>query len=213
MADVGAALTRVRDRIADAGGDPDRTTIVAVTKGHDVHAVRGALAAGLHDLGESYAQELLAKADGIDDAALRWHFVGQVQRNKVKAIAHAVSLWQSVDRLTLGEEIARRAPGAQVLVQVNLTDDPARGGAKPELVPGLVDGLRDLGLDVRGVMAVGPPTGPDAASAGFRLVREIADRLDLPERSMGMSDDLEIAVREGATIVRVGTALFGGQPG
>ncbi len=99
-----------------------------------------------------------------------------------------------------------------MLVQVNLTDDPQRGGTKPALVGGLVDGLRDLGLDVRGLMAVAPHAGLDAARAGFRTVRTLADRLELPERSMGMSDDLEVAVAEGATTVRVGSALFGPRP-
>ncbi len=122
-------------------------------------------------------------------------------------------LWQSVDRLRLGEEIARQQPGAAVLVQVNLTDDPDRGGTKPGLAAGLVEGLRDLGLDVRGLMAVAPPG--DAATRpgpGFRVVRDLADRLSLAERSIGMSDDLEAAVQEGSTMVRVGSALFGPRP-
>jgi uncharacterized pyridoxal phosphate-containing UPF0001 family protein len=138
--------------------------------------------------------------------------VGQLQRNKVRLIAHRVSFWQSIDRLTVGAEVAKRSPGAAVLVQVNLSDDPARGGAKPELVPGVVDGVRDLGLDVRGLMAVGPPGGADAARAGFRAGRAIADRLELPVRSLGMSADLEIAVQEGSTMLRIGTALFGSRP-
>ena len=207
--DLVANLERVRDRIATAGGDPDRVRILAVTKGHGVDAIRAALAVGLLDIGENYAQELVAKADEIGDETLRWHFIGQVQRNKVRQVAHLVHLWQSVDRLRLGEEIAKRSPGASVLVEVNLTDDPARGGTRPGLVPGLVDGLRDLGLQVGGLMAVGLTGLPEEARAGFRAVRELADELGLPERSMGMSDDLELAVQEGSTIVRVGTALFG----
>jgi pyridoxal phosphate enzyme (YggS family) len=163
-------------------------------------------------LGESYAQELEPKADELDDPRVRWHFIGQLQRNKVRQIAHAVHLWHSVDRLTLGAEIARRAPGARVLAQVNLTDDPSRGGAKPDFVPGLVAGLRDLGLAVEGLMAVGPQGSPDAAAEGFRGVAALADRLELKERSMGMTADLEVAVAAGATMVRVGTALFGERP-
>jgi uncharacterized pyridoxal phosphate-containing UPF0001 family protein len=124
-----------------------------------------------------------------------------------------VHLWQSVDRLRLGEEIAKRSPGASVLAEVNLTDDPARGGTRPGLVPGLVDGLRDLGLHVGGLMAVGLTGPPAEVRAGFRQVRELADELGLPERSMGMSDDLELAVGEGSTMVRVGSALFGPRPG
>jgi len=209
--DVVANLERIRDRIAAAGGDPERVRVLAVTKGHGVKAVRAALAAGLIDVGENYAQELVSKAAELGDQAAdpRWHFIGQVQRNKVRQIAHLVLLWQSVDRLRLGEEIAKRSPGASVLVEVNLTDDPGRGGAAPGLVPGLVDGLRDLGLRVDGLMAVGRP-GPEAdVRAGFRQIRSLADELELPERSIGMSGDLEAAVQEGSTMVRVGTALFG----
>jgi len=207
--DLVANLDRVRDRIVSAGGDPDRVRILAVTKGHGVDAVRAALAAGLTDIGENYAQELLAKADEIGDAPVRWHFIGQVQRNKVRPVAHLVHLWQSVDRLRVGEEIAKRSPGASVLVEVNLTDDPARGGTRPGLVPGVVDGLRDLGLQVIGLMAVGRQGSPAEVRDGFRTVRALADELGLPERSMGMSEDLELAVAEGSTMVRTGTALFG----
>ena len=210
--DLVANLERVRDRIASANGDPDRVRVLAVTKGHGVDAVRAALAVGLVDIGEDRTRELLAKADEIGDGAPRWHFIGQVQRNKVRQVAHLVHLWQSVDRLRLGEEISKRSPGASVLVEVNLTEDPARGGIRPGLVPGLVEGLRDLGLQVRGLMAVGEPGAPETVRSGFRQVRELADQLGLPERSMGMSDDLELAVREGATMVRVGSALFGPRP-
>lgn len=205
--DVVANLERVRNRIADAGGDPGSIRIVAVTKGHPADAVRAALEVGLADIGEDRGPELLAKAEQCDGP--RWHFIGQLQRNKVRPIAHVVHLWQSVDRLRLGEEIAKRAPGASVLVEVNLTEDPNRGGQRPGFVPGLVDGLRDLGLSVEGIMAVAPQDEPEVVTAGFRTVRELADRLSLHERSMGMSDDLEAAVAAGSTMVRVGRALFG----
>jgi pyridoxal phosphate enzyme (YggS family) len=214
---VAENLAHVRDRITSAGGDADHIRIVAVTKGQPVAAVREAVAAGIDDIGENYAQELVAKiealdASGSEPSTVRWHFIGQLQRNKVRTIAPDIALWQSVDRLTLANEIARRAPGAAVLIEVNLTDDAARGGARPELVPGIVEGARDLGLDVRGLMAVGPPGGPEAARTGFGVVRDLADRLGLPERSLGMSGDLEIAVQAGTTMVRVGTALFGERP-
>jgi pyridoxal phosphate enzyme (YggS family) len=209
-ATIRANADRVRNRIADAGGDARRIRIVAVTKGQTAETVRDATHAGLLDIGENYAQELTAKAPLAPDA--RWHFIGQLQRNKVRQVAHLVTLWQSVDRLRLGEEIARHAPGAQVLVEVNLTDDPGRGGTRPGLAAGLVDGLRDLDLDVRGLMAVAPAGDDDARRAGFRAVRALGERLALPELSMGMSDDLELAVREGSTMVRVGSALFGPRP-
>lgn len=208
--DVVAAAARIRDRIAAAGGDPAAIRLLAVTKGHGADVVRAAAAAGLVDVGESYARELLGKAEELDgQVALRWHFIGQLQRNKVRALALRVHLWQSVDRVALGAEVARRAPGAAVLAQVNLTDDPRRGGCPPADAPELVAHLRDLGLDVRGLMAVAARGGPDVARAGFRTVRALADRLELPERSMGMTGDLELAVQEGTTMVRIGTALFG----
>jgi pyridoxal phosphate enzyme (YggS family) len=210
--DVVANLERVRDRIAHAGGDPEHVRILAVTKGHPPDAVRAALAAGLSDIGEDRAHELVAKAAELEAEQPRWHFIGQLQRNKVRQIAHLVDVWQSVDRLRLGEEIAKRAPGASVLIEVNLTDDPDRGGTRPGLVPGLVEGLRDLGLQVDGLMAVGPQGAPEEVRGGFGRVRALADDLGLVERSLGMSDDLELAVQEGSTMVRVGTALFGGRP-
>ena len=207
--DVVGGLERVRQRIADAGGTVDDVQILAVTKGHGVEAVQAALAAGLTGIGEDRAPELVAKADALAPERPRWHFIGQLQRNKVRQIAHLVHVWQSVDRLRVGEEIGKRAPGATVLVEVNLTDDPGRGGTAPGLVAGMVDGLRDLGLQVEGLMAVGPQGPSDDVRAGFRLVRRLADELALPVRSMGMSDDLELAVQEGSTMVRVGSALFG----
>ena len=211
VTDVRAALDRVRDRIVAAGGDADAITIVAVTKGFGPEAVDAAVAAGASDVGENRAQELVAKA-AVVTSAPRWHFVGRLQRNKVRTVADLVALWQSVDRLDLAAEIARRAPGAAVLVQVNVSDEPQKGGCAPADVPRLVDGVSDLGLDVRGLMAVGATGPPEAARPGFRRLVDLADRLALPVRSMGMTGDLEVAVAAGSTMVRVGTALFGDRP-
>jgi hypothetical protein len=209
---VAARAKRIRERIAGAGGDPETVTLVAVTKGHPAAAAEEAAAAGLLDLGESYAQELVAKAESVSPPP-RWHFVGRLQRNKVRTIAPFVHLWQSVDRLSLAGEIARHAPGAQVLVQVNVSGVEHQGGCAPERVAAVVEGCRDLGLDVRGLMAIGPIGSDAAARAAFGRVRELADGLQLPERSMGMSGDLELAVAEGSTMVRVGTGLFGPRSG
>jgi len=209
---VAARLARVRERIVEAGGDPERITLVGVTKGHPPTVVDAALAAGLADLGESYAQELAAKADALEDP-VRWHFIGGLQRNKVRSIAPFVHLWQSVDRLSLAGEIARRAPGAGVLVQVNVSGVEHQSGCAPPQVTSVVEGCTDLGLDVRGLMAIGPQGADDVVRAAFRQVRDLADRLGLPERSMGMSGDLEAAIAEGSTMVRVGTDLFGPRSG
>lgn len=198
----------VHERIKSVGGDPAAVTLLAVTKGFDRSAVDLAVAAGLLDLGENYAQELVAKADTAP-AGVRWHAIGRLQRNKVRQLAPHVALWQSVDRSDLGAEIAKRAPGASVLVQVNVSGEEQKGGCEPGGVAALVADLRADGLDVQGLMAVGATGGPAAVRPGFALLRHLADDLALPLRSMGMSGDLEVAVEEGSTMVRVGTALFG----
>ena len=212
---VADRLAGVRDRIAATGRDPREVAVVAVTKGFGPDAVMAATAAGIGDVGENYAHELAAKwqASGGAVEGRRWHFLGRVQRNKVRAVAPAVHLWQGVDRASAGEEIARRAPGAAVLVQVRISDDDRRNGCQPDDVPGLVERLDGFGLRVRGLMVVGPGGPPEQARVGFRQLVALADRLGLPERSMGMSDDLDVAVEEGSTMVRVGRGLFGARPG
>lgn len=209
VADVAERLAALRQRIERAGGDPDAVTIVGVTKGFDTTAVHAAVGAGMLDLGESYAQEMVEKVDASD--RVRWHWVGRLQRNKVRQVAVHVGLWHSVDRVELGAEIARRAPGAAVLAQVNTSGEGTKGGCAPEDTGALVADLRAEGLDVRGLMTVAL-RGPEGAATCFRTLRTLADDLGLSERSMGMSDDLEAAVAEGATLVRVGTALFGPRP-
>lgn len=204
-------LEVVRRRIEAAGGTPGAVLVVAVTKGFGPDAVDAAVAAGVIDLGESYADELLAKSAAVAPAAVprRWHFLGRVQRNKVRRLAGLVSLWHGVDRVAAGREIAARAPGAAVLVQVNVSGEARKNGCGFDQAPALVDDLRRLGLDVRGLMAVGPTGPPELARPGYRRLARLAERLGLGERSMGMTDDLEVAVEEGSTIVRVGRALFG----
>jgi pyridoxal phosphate enzyme (YggS family) len=217
MAAVSVAVARnlsdIRARIARTGADPQRITIVAVTKGFGPEAVRAAGDAGLRDLGENYAQELIAKASAVDGDSLRWHFLGPIQRNKVPALAPVVAVWQAVDRRAAGEAIARRAPGAHILVQVNISGETTKHGCAPAEVPALVDDLRALGLSVLGLMAIGPSGPSELARPGFRTVVELARQLALPEVSIGMTEDLEVAVEEGATMVRIGRGLFGPRPG
>ena len=205
---VADRLAEVRARIERAGGDPDGVKVLAVTKTFGPDAVREAVAAGLVDCGESRAQELLSKAPEVP-AEVRWHFVGRLQTNKVRQLAPHVALWQSVDRPDLVAELAKRAPGARVLVQVNVSREPQKGGCDPDAAADLVAQARSAGLDVAGLMCV-PAIG--GAREGFRLLRALADDLGLEERSMGMTGDLEVAVEEGSTMVRVGTALFGPRP-
>jgi hypothetical protein len=191
-----------------AGGDLDRVRILAVTKGFGPAEVGAAREVGLTDLGENYAAELAEKAPGPEGT--RWHFLGAVQRNKVRALAPLVSVWQGVARLAEGERIAACAPGATVLVQVDCTGMAGRNGCVPAEVPALVEGLTALDLRVVGLMTVAPQG--EGAPAAFADVAQMADALGLPERSMGMSDDLEAAVVAGTTMVRIGRGLFGDRP-
>lgn len=229
VADVAENLTVVRRRIRAAGGDPDRITILAVTKGFGPEVAAAALAAGLVDLGENYAQDLAAKARGLagpepgaavdpgrrgGGPAPRWHMIGRVQSNKVALLAPHVNLWQTLDRPTLADDIARRAPGAAVLVQVNAGREPQKAGVEPDgpSVGALVAHARAAGLDVQGLMAVGVAGDDGATREAFRRTRGLVDELGLAVCSMGMTADLEVAVEEGSTLVRVGRQLFGPRP-
>jgi PLP dependent protein len=211
---VARNLAVVRERIVGAGGDAAGVRVVAVTKGFGRDAVHAAVDAGLVDVGENYASELLAKAEGWGDEAvprLVWHFLGAVQRNKVPSLAPLVGVWQGVAREAEGVRIARFSPRASVMVEVEATGLAGRNGCPPLEVPDLVARLRGLDLDVTGLMTVAAPRH-EAAVATFELVAQLADDLGLPERSMGMSDDLEAAVSAGSTMVRIGRALFGERP-
>lgn len=213
--DVAGAVSEVRARIdaaaRRAGRDARSITLVAATKTVPVEAIRAALSAGVADLGENRAQELLAKAPEVaasgHDGAPRWHFLGQLQRNKVRALAAWVQCWHSVDRAALGPVIARHSPGARVFVEVNLANEPRKGGCPAADAGALVDALRGDGLAVQGLMTM-PPHGDDPRP-WFARLRHLAAELELPELSMGMTDDFEVAIEQGATIVRVGRALFG----
>lgn len=205
-------LAEVHRRIEAAGGDPGRVAVVAVTKGFAASAVRAALACGLADIGENYADELLAKAAAAGEGVVAWHFLGAIQRRKVARLAPVVACWQSVSRVEEGRSIAAHRP-VPVFVEVALSDVAGRPGVAPEGVGALVGELRDMGIEVRGLMAVGPPGPPELARPGFRTVVGLARDLGLAEVSAGMSDDLEVAVAEGATMLRLGRALFGARPG
>ena len=203
-------LQRVRQQIADAGGA--NVEILAVTKGHPVEVVEAACAVGLTAVGENYAQELMSKfGDRSFDLAV--HFIGQLQSNKVRQIVDLVDVYETVDRHSLVVELAKRAAGAHVLVQVNTTGEVAKGGCAPAEVEALVADAASAGLIVDGLMTVGPTVGgPNAARDGFRCVRALCDTLGLMTCSMGMSDDFIVAVQEGSTRVRLGSVLFGMRP-
>jgi pyridoxal phosphate enzyme (YggS family) len=215
-------LDGVRREIAAAqsrGGWSHPVRIVAVTKAHGPEAVRAAWAAGLAEVGENRVQEALPKLDATADLPLAWHLVGTLQRNKARHAAGRFALIHSLDRLELATAVARRVPpgGRQaVLVQVNCSAEPQKGGVEPEALPALLDALRALPpLEVRGLMTMAEFT-EDAGRqrAAFGLLRRLRDDAGtrghpLHELSMGMSGDFTVAVEEGATIVRLGTVLFG----
>lgn len=215
---VSEQLAAIRERITAAGGGAD-VAVLAVTKAFGPEVIDVAAAAGCRSVGENYAQELVAKRDALaTHPDLAVHFIGQLQTNKVRQLAGLVSVYETVDRARLAREIAKRDPGAAVMIQADtsaLTGDDAagKGGCPLAEIDSLADAVRELGLDLRGLMTVGPTEGgPAAARPGFEAVRAAVDRLGLAECSMGMSADLDVAVECGSTELRIGTALFGSRP-
>ncbi len=220
-AEIVARMARIRARIDAArsaaglpvGGAAD-VAVIGVTKTFPLSYAEAAVAAGLVDLGENYGQELVEKADAAAEAGIeaRWHFIGGLQRNKVKRLAGRVWLWQTVDRVALVDEIAKRDPGARVLIQVNTTDESQKSGCEPGEAAMLVERAGEAGLRPLGLMTIGP-TGPGGTAAdprpAFARLRELGEACGVAELSMGMSADYELAVAEGATMVRIGSAIFG----
>jgi pyridoxal phosphate enzyme (YggS family) len=207
-------LSALQARIASI--DRDRThevRIVAVTKGFDHGAVEAVAASSCTAIGENYAQSILAKRDAIVESDLDLHFIGHLQSRKVRQVASLVTVWSSIDRASLIDELAKRAPGARMRLQVNTTGEPQKGGCPPDAIGELIDRARSHGLHVEGLMTVGPTDRPpEAARPAFALLRQLVDEHGLEACSMGMSADLAIAVEEGSTEVRIGTALFGRRP-
>ncbi len=211
---VSERLEVVRRRIEACGRDRADVRVVAVTKGFSAAAVTSALTAGVVDIGENYAGELLSKsaavsAEGRGGPRARWHYLGTIQRRRVRELAPAVDCWQTVSRLSEAEAILRHGGSKCVMVEVDTTGLPGRNGCLPSATGELVGALGELGLEVRGLMVMGPGGSSELSREAFRTTARLAAELGLEELSMGMSDDLELAVEEGATIVRVGRALFG----
>lgn len=227
--DIAANLARVRERIAAAvlrRGPGPAVTLIGVSKRQPVTALREALAAGLADLGENYAQELQAKQDAPELAGLpvRWHFIGALQSNKARLVVGS-ALIHTVDRVSLVAALAGRARTLgitqDVLVEVNLGGEAQKAGVDPAALPALLDAIsaQDGVLRCRGLMLIPPVDEPERSRPYFAALRELAARgaggrahVELRELSMGMSGDYEVAIAEGATMVRVGTAIFGARP-
>lgn len=218
-----ANLAAVEERVAAACRRAGRTradvTLVGVSKGMDADVVRAAIGAGLATCGENYVQEWLAKRAALADlgSAIAWHFIGRIQRNKAAAIADATLVHSLADVRVAGALAtvgARRGTPVHALVQINVDDEATKGGVAPGALPDVLAELRAVdGLVIDGLMVIPPPLPPDAVRASFRRLRELRDRqvdaASLRELSMGMSGDFEVAIEEGATLIRVGTAIFG----
>lgn len=221
--DIVGAIERVRERIEHAcqraGRDPGSVQLIAVSKAHQEEAIRAAYDAGMRVFGENYAQELAAKASALSDLPdIRWRFIGHLQRNKIKLIEGARATVDTVDSSRLAEALSARASAratdVEVLLQVNVGGEAQKSGCEPEEVPPLVEAVRALpNLSLRGLMTVAPHLDDvEATRPFFAMLRELAEAHGLPELSMGMTYDLDQAVEEGATMLRIGTAIFGPRP-
>jgi pyridoxal phosphate enzyme (YggS family) len=218
-------LARVRETVARHQASPGWThpvTIVAVTKTHGPEAVRAALSAGLADVGENRVQEALQKQDQLGQLPVTWHLIGSLQKNKARHAAGRFALIHSVDREDLAVELARRTDAGHrqpILLQVNCSDEPQKGGVDPAALPALLDVVMRLErLEIRGLMTMSALTEDVVEQRrAFRRLRVLRDESErrgirLPELSMGMSGDYPTAVEEGATMIRLGTVLFGARP-
>ncbi|HEU4474587.1 MAG TPA: YggS family pyridoxal phosphate-dependent enzyme [Gemmatimonadales bacterium] len=224
--DLPGRLARVRETVArhqSMAGWTHPVRIIGVTKGHGPEAVRAAERVGLADIGENRVQEAMEKQGLLGDLPVAWHLIGTLQRNKARHAAGRFDLIHSVDRLDLAAELDRRtAVDARqpMLVQVNCSDEPQKGGVEPAGLPELLEGMRALPrVEVIGLMTMSALTDDTAEQRrAFRRLRDLRDAAErdghrLPELSMGMSGDYPVAVEEGATMIRLGTILFGERNG
>jgi pyridoxal phosphate enzyme (YggS family) len=220
-------INAVRDRIRRAtercGRDVDSVTLLAVSKAQPVEAIRAAVGCGLEHFGESYVKEALPKIETLRGLELTWHFIGQLQTNKTRAVAENFAWVHGVDRLRIAERLSEQrpseAPPLNVCLQVNVAGEDTKGGVAPADLPALATAVAVLpGLRLRGLMCIPPPEkDPARQRHWFAETAKLQRTLQVPGTtldtlSMGMSADLEAAVEEGATIVRIGTALFGPRP-
>lgn len=214
---IAKVATRIREAAQAVGRDPDAVGLLAVSKTQSAEAIREANAAGLVHFGENYLQEALEKQASLADLALTWHFIGPIQSNKTKAIAAHFDWVHSVDRLKIAQRLSEQRPAQlpplNVCLQVNVSGEASKSGCAPDEVEALANAVAALpGLRLRGLMAIPEPSNdPAEQHAAFARLSQLQQQLDLEldTLSMGMSQDLEAAIAEGATWVRIGTALFG----
>lgn len=218
---VGARLAEIQRRLRAAcervGRSPEEVTLLAVSKLQHASAIREAYAVGQRAFGENYAQELRDKATELADLeGLEWHAIGPLQTNKAKYVAKVAHAFHALDRLELAAELSRRRTGAPLrcFLEVNLAGEASKSGVSPEGLPALHAAVKGLpNLELIGLMSLPPlPESPEASRLPFRRLRELARSLGLPGLSMGTTADFEIAIEEGATHVRIGTAIFGERP-
>jgi pyridoxal phosphate enzyme (YggS family) len=203
---------RIRQAAARSHRDPASIRLIAVTKTVPQERIREAAEVGVREVGENRLQEALSKKPELHDVALRWHFIGHLQTNKAKKVVENFDVVQSVDRIELAEKLDQNASRPlPILVEVELGNEETKSGIAEADLPRLMDQLKSCSrLDVRGLMAIPPfyDASEDSRPYFVRL-RRLAEKFKLPELSMGMSHDFEVAIEEGATMIRVGTALFG----
>ncbi|WP_298622328.1 YggS family pyridoxal phosphate-dependent enzyme [uncultured Zoogloea sp.] len=213
-------VTRIARAASDAGRDPAGIRLLAVSKTWPAESVREAAAAGQHAFGENYVQEGVAKVEALADLGLEWHFIGPLQSNKTRPVANSFAWVHSIDRLKIAQRLSEQRdvflPPLQVCIQVNVSGEESKSGVSPAELPELARAVTALPrLKLRGLMTIPEPTSDVALQRSrFAMLRQLmddlrTDGLDLDTLSMGMSDDLEAAIAEGSTMVRVGTAIFG----
>ena len=209
MTEIEDRLGEIRDELARIGR-PD-VRIIAVTKGFGVEAWNVARDLGLDIVGESYAQELQAKLAEPDDRPTI-HFIGRIQRNKVRKVIDDVALWHSVARPEILTELGKRRPGARALLQLSVADDPTKDGITAAEIPSMLEVAEAADVRVEGFMTIGVQGDAAASAAAFHEVDRLAEAHGVPERSMGMSNDWRDAAAAGATLLRLGSVLFGPRP-
>jgi len=214
---IAKVAARIREAAQAAARNPDEVHLLAVSKTQPADAIRQASEAGLHDFGENYLQEALEKQAALSDVPLTWHFIGPIQSNKTKSIAEHFDWVHSVDRLKIAQRLSEQRPETlpplNICLQVNVSGEASKSGCAPQEVPQLAHAIAALPrLRLRGLMAIPEPTDdPTEQRAAFARLRHLQAELqmNLDTLSMGMSQDLEAAIAEGATWVRIGTAVFG----